>query len=158
MNDLEFAAPQPLPFTLPDLTGNGEQTVEIGPANIAQITRMLRLAKPLVDDIAVLSPELIDRAVAGAPTNDDIARVLELVCERAEMAAELASAATGIALPRVQALLPDRFVYLLALVVQVNADFFGRSAAAWSAAKGLLQGAVNKARGKAASGSTPSTN
>jgi hypothetical protein len=157
MNDVEFAAPMALPFSLPGLTGVGETVVEIGPANIAQITRMLRLAKPLVDDIAVLSPELIDRAVDGAPTSDDIARVLELVCERAEMAAELVSAATGIELARVQALLPDRFVYLLALVVQVNADFFDRSAAAWSAAKGLLQGAMNKARSPAASGSTPST-
>ena len=157
MNDVEFPAPLQLPFPLPDLVGAGVTVLQIGPANIAQIARMLRLAKPLIDEIVLLPPEMLDRAVDGNPTDDDIVHVLELVCDRAEMAAQLASAATGIDLARVEALLPDRFVYLLALVVQVNADFFGRSAGVWSAAKGLLQAAMDKARGQSA-GSTPSTN
>lgn len=149
-NDLESVAPIQLPFK------DGGIDVLVGPANMAQLARMLRVAKPLVDDIVLLPPEMLDRAVAGNPTEADLAFALSLVCDRAEMAAELVSAATGIELARVQAMLPDRFVYLLSLTVEANVDFFVRSAAVFTAAKGHLQAAVERARAPSA-GSTPST-
>jgi|GEM_PF-5326115 len=149
-NDVEFAAPIELPFN------DGQLQVLVGPANIAQITRMLRVAKPLVDEIFLLPPDMLDRAMSGGPTEADLAYALSLVCERADMAAELVSAATGADLARVQALLPDRFVYLLSLVVEANADFFARSAAAFSAAGRHMQTAVARVRAQSA-GSTPST-
>lgn len=134
---VEFAAPLEITF---ELDGH-ELTVR--PASVAQLARMLRQARPLLDDLMALDPAIYARAQAGedlAP--DDVLQMLELLSDHDDMPLQLVAIATGMKADAVGAMLPDRFAYLFSLVVQVNADFFFKALPVLTYAGSAMKAAV----------------
>lgn len=148
-DDIEFAAPGALPFA------DGDLQVQVSPAGMGQIARMAAALRPMASELMALPADMVTRLLARAPSQADLAWLFELLCDRMPIAAEVMSVATGIERARIEALLPDRFVYLAALVYEVNADFFSRAAGTFVAAWARAQKATVAAEGRL--GSTPST-
>jgi hypothetical protein len=138
-----FAAPLEVPLDL------GTLQITVRPANVGQIARMVSVAAPAVDALMALPPSLVQALQHGELSADHIAELFELLAKHPNKLAELVATACGLKLDEVQALLPDRFAYLFAVVVAVNADFFSRATGALQAA-GRVLGQL-----QAASGPTP---
>jgi hypothetical protein len=114
----------PLTITFPM---DGEE-VTVKACSVAQLGAMLQLLKPVLPELQALPPEMLDRLVGDeGPSQADILVLLELMADHAALPAKLVAEGMGWPTDRVQALLPDRFAYLFAVLVQVNADFFGRA-------------------------------
>ena len=131
--DTQFVAPEALPFK------DGELDLLVGPATVKQCFAALRVARVLVDELLQMPADMAQRLQAGQPEPDDVAWLFDLVCEHGELACQLVTALTPLQADQVGQLLPDRFAYLFALLVHVNADFFGRAAPTLAAAKARLQ-------------------
>jgi hypothetical protein len=118
----EFVAPLSVTFPM-----DGED-VTISAANVGQLGRMLEALSPMLGDLMALGTDTLERLVSPAgPTHGDVLELLELLSERREVPVQLVTIATGWPVLKVEALLPDRFAYLFAVALQVNADFFGRA-------------------------------
>lgn len=146
-----FIAPLELPFAYPGDVGELVHTVR--PCGMGQIARLLAKAGTLVDELLSLPAPMVGRLQAGDLQMADIAYLYQLISDRGELGIELVAIAAALPQARVDALLPDRFAYLFALVVQVNADFFGRGAPVFQAAGALLA----KAWAAPKAGPNPST-
>lgn len=148
MDAPEFVAPieVPLPQIAPDLV--------VRPANVGQIARLLSVAAPVVSMLMALPPSLIDRLQAqdgeDGITVDDIAELFELLSKHPHKLIEMVAIATGLERAAVEALAPDRYAFLFAVVVQVNADFFSRATQAFAAAGRVLEQVKGKATGQPA--------
>lgn len=146
----EFVAPLevPLPQIAPGLV--------VRPASVGQIARLLAVAAPVVTTLMALPPGLIDRLQDGeqGTTLDDIAELFELLARHPHKLIEMVATATALDRPAVEALPPDQFAFLFAVVVQVNADFFSRATPAFSAAGRVLEQV--KGRGLGTPGPAPS--
>jgi hypothetical protein len=128
---------QPLSVTFPLQQEGFDQPVTVTAANVAQLSRMLQLLLPMLQELMALQADTLDRLVSEeGPTHTDVLQLLDMLGEQPGLAAELVAVATGMPLPRVEQLLPDRFAYLFAVTLQVNADFFGRARPALAAAVG----------------------
>lgn len=146
MSDVAFVAPIELPFH------DGELAVQVRPANVATLALLLKRGKGLLDEVMSLPPSVVGGLLSSDPTHEDVAYIVTMLCDRGELGIDLVAIASGIDRDRVAAMLPDRFVYLAALVVQVNADFFGRAGPVFRAAAERF-----KVLGASASGPEPST-
>lgn len=137
MDAPQFVAPieVPLPDVAPGLV--------VRPANVGQIARLLTVAGPVVTTLMALPPGLIDRLQAKEgdeqATMDDIVELFELLSQHPHKLLEMVAIATGMPREAVEALAPDRYAYLVAVVVQVNADFFSRATPAFAAAGRVLE-------------------
>lgn len=123
INDTEFITPLELPFTLPD-----GREVMVSAAPIQRLGLMLKHCRPMIDEIAAMPLPMLKRLQKGEPEADDISWLFELMSDRCDSLIELVSVGSAVPLALVQGMMPDRFMYLFALVVQVNADFFARAA------------------------------
>lgn len=104
--------------------------VTITAANVAQLATLLTVAAPVLHDLAALPPDMLDRLVsAEGPTEADIVELLRTLSELEafSVAAKFVELGAGLAADDVRNLLPDRFSYLFAVTLQVNADFFARA-------------------------------
>jgi len=137
--DIEFVVPLEISVPLWDAEGEAA-LVTVTSASVGQCIRMLEALEPVLDDLALLPPGLWDRLFTpGQATQGDLAEVLRLLAHHGEPLARMLGIATGIEPQRILALQTDRFVYLAALVIEVNHDFFARAAGSFETAVGLLQ-------------------
>lgn len=152
-DDIAFAAPSSLPFA------DGDISVQVTPAGMGQIARMAAALRPMAGELMALPDDMLQRLMQRAPNQADLAWLFELVCDRMPIAAEVMAIATGIARDRIEALLPDRFVYLAALVYEVNADFFSQAAGTFAKAWARMVAATAMASkaSEARAGQKPST-
>lgn len=129
-----WAAPSEVPLEL------GPLQVTVRPCDVGQITRMVAVAAPAVDALMALPVGLLDRLQQPEQlAADDLAELFELLSKHPAKLAELVAIATRLRVDEVQALLPDRYAFLFAVVVVVNADFFSRATPAFEAAGRVLQ-------------------
>lgn len=111
--------------------------VTVVAANVGQLGRMLDLLSPVLADLVLLPPDMLDRMVGDqGPTHGDVLEILETVSKHEGLATQLVAVGMGWPHERVAQLLPDRFAYLFAVLVQVNADFFVRARPVLTAAAG----------------------
>jgi hypothetical protein len=143
----------PLEVPLPQVA----EGLVVRPANVGQIARLMAVATPVVNMLMDLPPRLLDRMHAHEGDEqlnaDDIAELFDLLSRHPHKLLELVAIATALDMELVKGLPPDRFAYLFAVVVQVNADFFSRATPAFSAAGRVLQQATDGAK----PGPAPST-
>lgn len=123
-----------LEFTVPV----DELPVTVSALGVAEIAQIMAIAAPVMDKLMLLSEETLARLEVGSPNMGDLVELMELLNSHGDAAVDLV--AIGCRQPRDWAgkLLPDRFTYLFALVVMVNADFFSRARPVFSAAGALL--------------------
>lgn len=155
MDAPEFVAPAevPLPGVAPGLV--------VRPADVGQIARLLAVAAPLVTTLLELPDGLVQRlqgsglppierdvegdsadasdALDSGPTMADILDLFEVLSRHPYKLIEMVAIATRLDRAVVEALAPDRFAFLFAVVVQVNADFFSRATPAFAAAGRVLE-------------------
>lgn len=137
---MDFVTPLEITFALEGAD------VTVRPAGVAQIARMLRVAAPLIDDLLVLDPGLAERCGAGAPLAEDVVQLFTLLAQHGDAAPALVAHATGLDEAVLGRMLPDRFAYLFALVVQVNADFFARALPVFRLAGAAMGSALGRAK------------
>ncbi len=104
--------------------------VKVTAANVAQLAALLAVAAPVIHELAALPPDLLDRLVSDeGPTEADIVELLRMLSEldAFDVAAKVVELGAGFSEADARNLLPDRFAYLFAVVLQVNADFFARA-------------------------------
>lgn len=109
------------------------------PMDVAQIAQVMELAGGLFDAVAVLPLGMKDRLMAGAPDSADINSLMGLLQDQVNTAHQVVDVAMRWDSGTAGALLPDRFAYTFAVVVQVNADFFSQALPVLKAAGALLQ-------------------
>jgi hypothetical protein len=145
----DFAAPLEVTLLL------GDRTLVVKPASVGQIARLLTVAAPVVNTLMTLPPQLLDALRAeGGPGVPEVAELFELLSRHPSKLIEMVAIATELDLAEVSAMPPDRFTFLFAVVVQVNADFFFRATPAFAAAGRVLQ--QLKDRAPATPGPAPS--
>lgn len=152
----DFVAPLEVP--LPQVAAE----LVVRPASVGQIARLMTVAAPVVTLLVELPPRLLDKVQAAELDAEDMAELFELLSRHPHKLLEMVAIATGLDRAAVEALAPDRFAFLFAVVVQVNADFFSRATPAFSAAgrvlKQLTAGAAQTASAPAQTpGPAPST-
>lgn len=135
---VEFVTPLELPFE------DGPLTLVIRPAGMAALLQVLATARPIADEVMGMPQAMLQRLQAGTPDTTDIAWLYELLTDRGELAIDMVAILTGAPRQLVGRLLPDRFVYLFALVVQVHADFFARAPQVFQAAMARMHGAADQ--------------
>jgi hypothetical protein len=129
-----FVTPLEVTFTL------GGQDVTVRPATVGRLARMIAVAGPLVRLVMALQADTLDRLQSPeGPTTEDVAELFETLSEQPEKLLSLVALAADISQPQVEALAPDQFAYLFAVVVQVNADFFSRATPVFAAAGRVLR-------------------
>lgn len=133
-----FVAPLEVPVSL------GGRELVVRAATVGQIARMMGAGAPLVRALLDLSPALVQR-LGEEPGPGDIVELLELLSREPQRLLELVAIAAGLPVGEVEALAPDAFAYLFAVVVQVNADFFSRATPAFAAAGAVLRAASTRA-------------
>lgn len=114
-------------------------TLVCGPMDVGQIARIMECAGGLFDSVAVLDDGTRERLMSGEPTPADVTVLLGLLQDQAGTAAEVVAAAMRWDTATAAALLPDRFAYTFAVVVQVNADFFSQALPVFKAAAAVLE-------------------
>lgn len=145
-----FAVPAEVPLDL------GTLQLTVRPASVQQIARLLTTAAPMVKQLLLLDDELLGRLRSEeGPTVEDVGDLFNLLSREPDRLIELVAVATGAEVAAIGALPPDRFAYLFAVVVQVNADFFFSATPAFAAAGSLLK--ALKARTPAKPGRARST-
>lgn len=145
----DFVAPLEVTLAL------GDRTLVVKPASVGQIARLLTVAAPVVQTLMNLPPQLVERLqAADGPGVQDVAELFELLARHPSKLIEMVAIATGIDEAEVAAMPADRFAFLFAVVVQVNADFFFRATPAFAAAGRVLQ--QLKDRAPATPGPAPS--
>lgn len=127
----------PLQITVPV----DQVDVLITALGIAQIAEVLHVASPVLDGLFTLDDETLARLEAGAPNMADMLDLLHLFDEHQDAALRLVALGTRQSGAWVGELLPDRFAYLFACVVMVNADFFSRARPVFRAAGEVLSAA-----------------
>lgn len=136
----DFAAPLEVTVALSD------RMLAVRPATVGQIARMLSVAAPVVQSLMNMPPRLIERLQSEAgPDGQDLAELFELLARHPSKLIDLVAIATGIEQDEAAAMPPDRFTFLFAVVVQVNADFFFRATPAFAAAGRVLQQLTSRA-------------
>lgn len=133
-----FITPLTASFEVPKPGTSESYTVAIGPATVSQLAAVMAESADLLDIVRAITPDRRERFMAGAPSVEDLDVMLTLLQDQGDMAIRVVSTLSCISADHVGALLPDRFAWLFALVVMVNADFFSRSPAAFAAAGQLL--------------------
>lgn len=142
-------------------------TLVVRPATVAQLGQLVVALKPLVSAIvevhdiitrraapAAAAPDAGDEAPAAPPLSEqDILDIYAALSPYPDDMVRMVSILSGMKVDAVGALLPDRFVYLFAVLMQVNADFFARSAPVIGAARDVLGQAGLLPSGNAPSGS-----
>jgi len=123
---------------------DGEDVV-VTAASVSQIAALMSHAAALFDAWAAMQPERRKRFAEGAPTAEDLDVLLHLLEDKQGLPAELLATLLGRDVAWVGALLPDRFAYLFACAVGVNADFFSRAGGVFSAAGAVLASAKTAA-------------
>ena len=114
----------PLTITFP-MDG---QDVTVTANSTGQLGSMLEVLKPMLPELQSLPAETIERLFSGdGPNTTDVLLLLDLLADHHELPQRMVAIAMGWPYEKVAGLLPDRFGYLFALVMQVNADFFGRA-------------------------------
>lgn len=116
----------PLTITFP-MDG---RDVTITAASVAQLATLLTVAAPVLHELAALPPDMLDRLVSEeGPTEADIVELLRTLADldAFNVAAKFVELGAGMGSDDVRNLLPDRFSYLFAVTLQVNADFFARA-------------------------------
>lgn len=116
-----------------------EVVVEAAP--VARLGEMLAVLQPVLPELAALPDGMVERLTGGslsgtivpdgelapAPTAADVLVLLELLAAHRDVPVRFVAAAMAWPQADVGKLLPDRFAYLFSVIVQVNADFFGRA-------------------------------
>jgi hypothetical protein len=120
--ELSFVAPLVVAFTIDGVE------VEVSPAVVRDLPRLIRLAAPMFDEVALLPDGLFDRLADGARDPQDLVELGELIGRRGETLIDLVALLSGQPAEWVGSLLLDRAAELLAICVEVNADFFKRAA------------------------------
>ena len=119
----QFAAPIEVTFPLRD----GDITVRS--ADMGMLAKAKALMLPAREDLVRNAPGLLDPAritaalASGSVAAQDIADLVVLL-EEVDVAFALVAVLTKRKVEQIEALMPDEFAYLFAVVVQVNADFF----------------------------------
>lgn len=122
----QFAAPIEVTFPLRD----GDITVRS--ADMGMLAKAKALMLPALEDLVRNAPGLLDPAritaalASGSVAAQDIADLVVLL-EEVDVAFALVAVLTKRKVEQIEALMPDEFAYLFAVVVQVNADFFGQA-------------------------------
>lgn len=140
--------PAPPAFVVPmtmDLDIDG-QPVRVAPATVSQLAQIMADAADLFDIARSLQPERLARLQAGQPSPEDLDVLLTLLQDKGDLAVGLVATLLNQGPDWVGALLPDRFAYLFAAAVMVNADFFSQCPAAFAAAGQLLGAATATVR------------
>ena len=132
MSAPEFVAPLEVAVSLTD----GD--IIVRPMSVGQLARTLTVAQPLVATLMTLPEGMVQRLEAGLPTVHDVMDLFDTLSAHPHKLIELVSIATGLSLVQTAALAADRFAYLFAVVVQVNADFFSRATPVFAAAGRVL--------------------
>lgn len=147
----QFIAPLEITFAL-GLAGGGSADITVTAADVGQLGQMLTLAAPVLHELMTLPPDLVDRLISDAgPTHGDVVVLFTLLADRPEVLVRFVSIASRMPAAQIEALLPDQFAYLFAVVVQVNADFFARALPVLRAAAGKF-GAVLPAQPNSTTG------
>lgn len=130
--DIEFLAPMHvvLPFHPVDEQGS----LDISPMKVGQIVLVLGRINSLIGELQSAPPQVI--VAFASPGNarsmgDDmiiLAWLVDLLHRRADDVLSVAAVATGLTVEQMQAMLPDRMVAVVLAAIEVNADFFVRSA------------------------------
>ena len=117
------------------------QQVEILPLRVGQLPLALRLVKPLLADLSAVPTGALDAIMAGTAGPVEQGEVLvwlvNAVATNGAAVIDLVALACKLDATVVGNLYADRLAALALLVVEVNADFFGRVA---PALKGLAAG------------------
>lgn len=143
-------------FIVPlEVTLNLDQTtLVVKPASVKQLAQVLSVSRPAVRAVLEVRDVLarrraapaaaddeLDMAVAGMVlTSDDVVDIYTALAQHPDALMDMVAILTGMPAAAVGALLPDRFVYLFATVLQVNVDFFFRAAPVFAAARRALEG------------------
>lgn len=104
--------------------------VTITAASVAQLATLLTVAAPVLHELSALPPDMLDRLVSEeGPTEADIVELLRTLADldAFNVAAKFVEMGAAMSADEVRSLLPDRFSYLFAVTLQVNADFFARA-------------------------------
>ncbi|MDO9094435.1 MAG: hypothetical protein Q7U99_17580 [Rubrivivax sp.] len=128
----------PLSITFP-MDG---RDMTVSAANVATLAAMMDTVAPVLEELVLLPAEMLARLTGDTgPTKADLVDLLQLLQRKAGAQAAIELVALGVGMPEAEAghLLPDRFAYLFALVLQVNADFFGRALPVLAVAAAKLQ-------------------
>jgi hypothetical protein len=133
MSPPEFIVPLEVPLQL------GGAALTVRPATVGQIARLMHLAAPVVRALMTLPPSLLDRVQDGQIDADDVRDLFELLNDQPDNVLRMVAIATGLPQAQVDALPPDQFAYLFAVVMQVNADFFSRATPVFAAAGRVLR-------------------
>ena len=121
MNDLDFI--EPLRIICP-IDG---RDIEVSPIVVRELPALLRLAEPIMGELMALPDETLSRLEAGKPNLADIDHLVHLIVTHGQRVIDALALCTRQPAEWVGGLLPDRAAQLLAVCIQVNADFFGRA-------------------------------
>lgn len=143
----------PLTITFP--VDGRDITITAG--SVTVLASMMDAVAPILEELSLLPADVLARLTGDeGPTRADVLDLLQLVQRKAGAQAAIELVALGAGMPAADAgkLLPDRFAYIFAVVLQVNADFFARALPVLDAAAVKLQALAPVAL--AAPGSTTS--
>jgi len=149
-----FAAPVVQAVALP----SGE--VVVRSATVQQLLAARTALTPALERLAEAAPGLLDLArldlirASGQITANDL-RDLCVLLDEADAAVDITAALTDVPRERLLAMQPDEFVYLFAVAMQVNADFFVQALPALTAGVQALE-ALGKPPGGTSSSPPPS--
>lgn len=142
------AKPAFVPPTMPAFVEAASITVPVDgedvlvtAASVTQIAALMGHSVDLFEAWSALQPERRKRFSEGAPTVDDLDVLLHLLEGKEELPAKLLATLLNRPAEWVGALLPDRFAYLFACAVGINADFFSRMGGVMGAAGAVLAAA-----------------
>ncbi|WP_310463255.1 hypothetical protein, partial [Sphaerotilus sp.] len=131
--DIQFVAP--LNIVLPIAPGEelGAGTLTISPLRVGQALRLLGTISSLIGELSSAPPAVLMAFAAGGMGTDQDrmligAWAIDLLARRGDDVLQIVSVATGWSRAELEGLLPDRLIAIVLAVIEVNADFFSRSA------------------------------
>ncbi|MFN0185120.1 MAG: hypothetical protein ACKVQR_15005 [Aquabacterium sp.] len=110
-----------------ELSIDGE-AVTVTPVTIGLLPPLLEVVEPLLEQLALLDPALVERLASGQAELDDVAQLVRLLARNGDQLIRAVALASRRPHDWVAQLLPDRFVMLAAACIRVNRDFFVHAA------------------------------
>lgn len=129
-SNIEFV----VPMSIGGLQIDDQDAVEVGPLRVQQALTLLPTINLLIGEVANMPPNVM--LLMMLPGEDLLqhqrielaAWAVDLLTRRSDEVMRLVEVATGVTTQRLGALLPDRLIALMLAVIEVNVDFFVRSA------------------------------
>ena len=135
--------------------------VTVKPITVGQYPALFEQIAPLLQSTTQAPAGLFERLAARQADGEDVQWLVGLVLDHSDEVMVAIALAIGQSRDWVSALLPDRFLDLVIVVLEVNADFFMRAQPVlrllWARAQAALPKAPEELAPTPASGPTPSS-